>query len=185
MKQTRRFAAVTTALFLLWVWLAACNAAAYECTDPLGCLEIPPGSPLVIGTLLASAGEQAADGEAALFAIQQAMDETGELLGHPLELDQWDTDCSAKDARSGATNLAINPNVVAVFGPTCAGQYEVAAPILSDAGLALLDPTAGPAAAELTRSLLTAVEQVAVADKDGTLHIPRQALIQILEKDMH
>lgn len=183
MTKTRRFVAVTAPLLLFSLWLTACSAANYQCSDPLGCLEIPPGSPLVIGTILASSGPQAADGDASLLGVQQAVDETGELLGHPLELDQWSTDCSEKDARTSATSLALNPNVVAVIGPTCAGQVEVAAPILSDAGLALLNPAPGSAsAADLTLSLLAAIEQVAVSDEDGTLHIPRQALLDALQE---
>jgi len=179
-KRTRH-PAVAAAL-LLSLWLAACSAASSPCTDPLGCLEIPAGSPLVLGALLASAGEQAEEGEASLLGIQQALDEAGELLGHPLELAQWDTDCSEKDARRGATSLALNPEVIAVIGPTCPGQYEVAAPIFSDAGLALLQPAPGlTAAADLTRSLLAAITRVAFQDAEGALHVPRQALLEALQ----
>ncbi len=182
MTKTGRSVAAAALFLLFSLGLTACSAASYQCTDPLGCLEIPPGSPLVIGTLLASAGEQAADGEAALAAVQQALDETGELLGHPLEIDEWDTDCSVEDARRAATSLALSPDVAAVIGPTCARQYEEATSILGDAGLALLDPAPGPsAAAERTRGLLAAIEQVAVSDADGTLHIPRQSLLEALQ----
>jgi ABC-type branched-subunit amino acid transport system substrate-binding protein len=183
-KKTRRFVAMTALLLLLGSLPIACSAASYQCFDPLGCLEIPPGSPLVIGTLLASAGPQSRAGGETLLGIKKAVDETGDLLGHPIELDEWDTDCSEKDARTGAVNLVLNSSLVAVIGPTCTGQDSIAAPILNDAGVALLTPALGSTSGiALTRRVLSAIEQIAVQDTDGTLHLPRQALLDALEQN--
>jgi ABC-type branched-subunit amino acid transport system substrate-binding protein len=182
-KKTRRLVAMTVLLLLLGSLPVACSSAPYQCLDPLGCLEIPPGSPLVIGTLLASAGPQSRAGGETLLGIRKAVDETGDLLGHPIELDEWDTDCSEKDARTGAINLGMNSALVAVIGPTCAGQESIAAQILNDVGIPLLTPAPGSTSGTtLTRRMLSTIEQVAVQDADGTLHIPRQALLDALEQ---
>ena len=174
---------MTALLLLLGSLPIACSAAPYQCLDPLGCLEIPPGSPLVIGTLLASAGSQSLAGGETLLGIKKAIDDTGNFLGHPIELDEWDTDCSEKDARTGALNLAMNSSLVAVIGPTCTGQDSIAAPILNDVGVALLTPVPGSTSGTaLTHRVLSAIEQVAYQDADGTLHLPRQALLDALEQ---
>jgi branched-chain amino acid transport system substrate-binding protein len=182
-KKTRRFVAITALLLLLGSLPIACSAAPYQCLDPLGCLEFHPGSPLVIGTLLASAGPQSQAGGETLLEIKNAVDERGDLLGHPIELDQWNTDCSETDARTGAINLGMNSALVAVIGPTCAGQESIAASILNDAGIPLLIPASGSTSGTtLTRRVVSAIEQVAFQDADGTLHIPRQALLNALEQ---
>jgi ABC-type branched-subunit amino acid transport system substrate-binding protein len=166
--------------------LAACGPTAYTCTDPLGCVEIPSGDPIVIGTLLATTGPSGPTGTASQEAVEKAIADRGPLFSHPLDLDRSGTDCTADSARTAATGLALNPDLVAVIGPTCPEEIAIITPILSDAGIALLSPAPDAASIQtLIDRLFSAIEQVAVQDSDGTLHIPRQALNQILEKDIH
>lgn len=42
--------------------LASCAAVPDQCTDPLGCLEIPPDSPVVIGSILSTSGQNGSIG---------------------------------------------------------------------------------------------------------------------------
>ena len=161
--------------------LASCGAAPYECTDPLGCLEISSGSPLVIGTLLATYGEQNPVGIKSLASVEKAVADQDELLGHPIQLIRIGTDCTSDSARSAATEFATNPDLSAVIGPTCAGEADVAGPILLDAGIPLLGPVPDPVVAfELTNQVFAALQQVAVQAQDKILYIPRQALLDAL-----
>ncbi len=168
-------------LLLLPICLAAaCSRTETQCTDPLGCLEIPPKGKIVIGTILATTGDQGLIGTASLAAIQGwAGNHT--LLGHPVRVDRQGTDCTVASARVAATELAIDPGMTAVIGPTCEEEKQVAQPILLDAGIPLLSPVPNAAiATQLTQQVLEAIQQVAVQEPDGTLSIPRQALIEAL-----
>jgi ABC-type branched-subunit amino acid transport system substrate-binding protein len=169
-----------TAVFLtISLLLASCSEASYKCTDPLGCLEISPGSPVIIGTILATNGQKGSIGTASLQSIQKAT-ANRKLLGHPIALDSYVTDCSAESARTAATNLAIDPGVLAIIGPTCADETLVALPILSDAGIFPLSPVPDAAAAgQLTNQIITTVERVAI-QRGGVLYIPRQVLYDAL-----
>lgn len=153
--------------------------AAADCPDPLGCLELAPSAPLVIGLVLTTSGEQAVPGLALLQSLEAALDAQGELLGHPLVFARQDTDCSTGTAREAATRLALEDDLVAVLGPSCPTDREVLAPILDQAGLCLVEPGASGSTG-LTR-LFLAIEEVATARTDGSLSIPRQALAGVLQ----
>jgi branched-chain amino acid transport system substrate-binding protein len=169
-------------LTLLLLLLPACGPAPYTCADPLGCLEIPPDQPLLIGVTLTVTGEQADRGLTALQGIQEAVAEQAELLGHPLELARQDSDCSPDDARRAATSLALEAGLVAVIGPSCPADLETIAPLLTEAGLPLLTPASPcPRPYLLARRLFEAILQVAYQAGDGTLFLPRQALTQALQ----
>jgi ABC-type branched-subunit amino acid transport system substrate-binding protein len=98
--------------------LTTCSLSPYKCTDPLGCLEIPSGSPIVIGTILATNGRMGSIGNATLQAIQDTI-ENRTLLGHPITLENQATECTPESAQTAATSLALDTNVLAVIGPTC------------------------------------------------------------------
>ncbi len=175
----RRSAAA--ALLTVSLLLVSCAAAPYECTDPLGCLEISPGSPVVIGAILATTGEQGPAGTASLQSVEKAVADKDELLGHPIQLVRYGTDCTADSARVAAAEFATYANLSAVIGPTCTDEALVAGPILLDAGIPLLGPAPDSAAAyALTNQVFAAIEQAAIQMPDGTLYIPRLALRQAL-----
>jgi len=171
----------TAALLTISLLLVSCSAAPYKCTDPLGCLEISPGSPVVIGTILATIGEQGPAGTESLESVENAVADKDELLGHPIQLLHYDTDCTAASARVAATEFATHPDLSAVIGPTCTGEAVVASPILLNTGIPLLSPVSNSVAAyALTNRVFAAIEQVAVQVPDTTLYIPRQALLAAL-----
>ena len=161
--------------------LASCSRPASGCTDPLGCVEIPAGNPVILGALLATQGQQAAPGSTSLQSVEQAISNHGDLLGHPLKLVHLATDCSAESAREAATRLSLEPDLLAVIGPSCAEESGVALPILAVAGIPALSPGLDPAAAfTLTNQVIQAIQQVAVWGNDNALTIPRQALQDVL-----
>jgi ABC-type branched-subunit amino acid transport system substrate-binding protein len=177
----KRLFPATAALLTISLLLVACGAAPYKCTDPLGCLEISPGSPIYIGTILATMGEQGPGGTESLMSVEKAVADRDELLGHPILVLRYGTDCTADSAQAAATEFATNPDLSAVIGPTCSDEAVVAGPILLDAGIPQLSPVPDPVAAyNLTNQVFAAIEQVAVQTPDKELHIPRLALFDAL-----
>ena len=175
----KRLFAATAALLTISLLLVSCGGAPYECTDPLGCVEISPGSPVVVGALLTVYGSQGGTGLQALDEIETAIEETGQILGHDIELTWQGTDCTEENARLSAALLARTSNLLAVIGPTCAADARIALPILEDAGLPVIFPS--PSATDAFRRLVSAIEQAAIRQTDGTLVIPGTALQQAIQ----
>jgi len=177
----KRHIAINAALLTISLLLVSCAAASYECTDPLGCLEIRTDSPVVVGTILATIGEQRPAGIESLQSVEKAVADKVELLGHPIKLLRYETDCTADSARVAATEFSTYQDLSAVIGPTCTDEAIVAGPILFNAGIPLLSPVPNSAAAyEMTNQIFAAIEQVAVQTPDKILYIPRQALLEEL-----
>lgn len=161
--------------------MVSCAAPPYECTDPLGCLEIPPGSPVAIGTILATNGEMGPVGTESLQRVQKVLTEKDILLDHPIRLYRYGTDCTTDSARDAATEFATYPDLAAVIGPTCTDEAMIVIPIFLDAGIPLVGPVPDAESAfEMTERVLAAIGQVAIRMPDETLIIPRQALIDEL-----
>jgi ABC-type branched-subunit amino acid transport system substrate-binding protein len=166
-------------LFASVFLLAACKPATYTCTDPLGCLEIPPDSPLVIGVLTTLSGQYAPTGTEVLASIQFAVDETGPILNHKVDLVWQSTDCTEESARLAAALLVQTPDLLAVIGPSCLADAAFSIPVFEDAGIAVLTPTRSGDTA--FRQLAEAIQEVTVSQNNGTLNLPRTALQKTLE----
>ena len=167
--------------FILSMLLVSCAQPAYQCLDPLGCLKIWPNGTVVIGTILATSGEQRPEAIGSLQGIEIALDDRAKLFGHPIKLIRSDTDCSAESAREAATEIATYGGISAVLGPTCESEVEQATSILLNAGIPLLGPVRNSTdARKMTDQLLSAIQEVAVQMPDRTIYIPRQALLRKL-----
>lgn len=162
-------------LFLL-VALCACRPA--ECTDPLGCVDIPPGAPLRIGLLLPFSGPDAAFGEQQRQLLEQFF-QARQLIGHPFELIVLDNDCTGAGDVRAATELAQQDDLAMVLGSPCADSEGVR--ILSDAGLSLVPLTAADPLSDARRTL-EILHSVTIRDLTGRLSIPRAALRAALEQ---
>jgi hypothetical protein len=177
---TRLLIAIST-LLTINLLLISCNGATYVCTDPLGCLKISPGSPIVIGAILATSGEQRSVGTASLLYLEKAVADINILFGHPIQLLRYGTECSAGSAQVAATEFATYTDLTAVIGPTCIDEMKIAGQILLSAGIPMLGPVPDSAAAyAITNRLLAAIEKVGVQMPDRTVYIPRQALLKVL-----
>jgi ABC-type branched-subunit amino acid transport system substrate-binding protein len=166
-------------LLVLLLFLPACGPALYTCDDPLGCLELPPDSPIVIGILATLAGVQAPAGTKMLTSIQATVKLYGPILGHKVELTWQGTDCTEQSARLAAALLLQTSDLLAVIGPSCPADAAYSIPAFEDAGIAVLNPSSDGASA--FRKLASTIEAVAVSRKDGTLNLPRTALQETLE----
>ncbi len=173
--------AVFATFLCMALTVVSCSGGSYECTDPLGCLEIPAGNPVVIGAILATSGDQRPLGAASLDSVKKAVAEDAGIFGHPLELITYGTDCTAGSAQMGATEFATNMDLAAVIGPTCSAEEDAAMSVLLDAGIPLSGPVLNSTAATaITNQVLAAIQQVAVQMPDKTIYIPRQALLHSL-----
>lgn len=120
--------------------------------DPFGTITIAPGEPIQLGALLAMTGNAADAGTDALRGVQLAVDyldgtfdgTAGTLLGHPIALVSRDEGCTAAGGKEGAQDLADDPQLVGVIGPTCSvAALGGAAGFLSDRGVLMVSPSAG------------------------------------------
>jgi branched-chain amino acid transport system substrate-binding protein len=121
--------------------LAGCQQAtpSFECTDAIGCVEIPPGEPIKIGVLQVLSGEQEPFGLSNLRSIELALDDRGrELLGHPIEPKIEDSLCSKEGGATAASKIAAAPQVVGILGPSCSGAATSAMKVVSEAGLVMI-----------------------------------------------
>jgi branched-chain amino acid transport system substrate-binding protein len=123
--------------------ISACGApaASYACTDRLGCIEIPSGEAIRMGTLLTMTTPDSPYGIDALRGVEIAVSDNGTVLGHPVELVKEDDLCSEEGGRAGATRLAEDPKIVGVIGTTCSSATVVASRILSGVGSVLISPS--------------------------------------------
>jgi branched-chain amino acid transport system substrate-binding protein len=129
-------------MFLAVVFLlGACGSTTvpYECTDAIGCVEIAPGDPIRIGVLQALSGSMGPQGRELLETSELALSDLGgELLGHPMGLSIADSRCSAEGGTTAALQVAADPQIVGIIGPSCSGAAATAMQVVSEAGLVLI-----------------------------------------------
>ena len=118
------------------------DAAAMECTDAIGCIELADGDPINVGAMLTISGATAFLGEDSRGGIELAIDDRGgEMLGHPIDLTVEDSLCSAEGGQTAAQKIASDPTIVGVVGTNCSSAAAAALPIISSAGLVLISPS--------------------------------------------
>jgi branched-chain amino acid transport system substrate-binding protein len=128
-------------LMLAVVLLSGCGPAAtpFECTDAIGCVEIAPGDPIKLGALQALSGDMSLQGRDLAQVTQLALDDRGgEFLGHPLELQLEDSQCSGEGGTTASLKVAADSQIVAIIGPSCSGAAASAMKIVSEAGLVMI-----------------------------------------------
>jgi branched-chain amino acid transport system substrate-binding protein len=111
------------------------------CEDELGCVTVAPGEPIVLASALVIAGPNETLGVDSQTGVEVAIQQQGELVGHPVELQPEDDGCSAEGGQTAATKIASDPSVVAVIGHSCSSSCTPAAPIYNDAGLTMISPS--------------------------------------------
>ncbi|MGH2541793.1 MAG: branched-chain amino acid ABC transporter substrate-binding protein, partial [Ardenticatenaceae bacterium] len=114
---------------------------AFECTDEIGCLEVPEGDPVTLGYILVISGPNETLGVDSRNGIEVAIEERGEIKGHPIELVGEDGLCSPEGGQTAATRITASPDIAAVIGTSCSSEARVAIPLITDAGLVMLSPS--------------------------------------------
>lgn len=138
---SKRLFALLATLIVASVLLAACGGAAYECTDPLGCVDVAPGDPVRIASALVISGPNTDLGTDSQYGAEIAIDFKGELLGHPIELQAEDDGCSAEGGQTAGQKIVSDPSIVAVIGTSCSGAGVPMSKVISDAGYVMISPS--------------------------------------------
>lgn len=142
---SKRILRIFSLLIIVSLLLAACaqeqKAAAYECTDPLGCVTVKPDEPITLAYALVISGSDETLGIDSRNGIEIAISDKGQILGHNVTLIGEDDGCSAEGGQAAGTKLAANPAVVAVIGTSCSSAARVAVPLLSKAGFVIISPS--------------------------------------------
>jgi branched-chain amino acid transport system substrate-binding protein len=108
------------------------------CLDALGCFEIGPGQPFQIAALQLLSGSSAFLGEDQRRAIELAVDEWGEIEGHPVEVRPFDDGCSDRQGRRSALQIVGSSAIVGVIGTSCTNAAIAAMPLLSESGFSMI-----------------------------------------------
>ncbi|MBU1138678.1 MAG: branched-chain amino acid ABC transporter substrate-binding protein [Proteobacteria bacterium] len=128
-------------VLFLAIFLSACSESEppFECSDILGCINVPPGEPVKIGVLQAVTGEVAPLGQAQIRGLELALDKRNrKILAHPVALQVEDTGCRAEGGANAALKIIADPQTAAIFGTTCSGAAATASKAMSDAGLTMI-----------------------------------------------
>jgi branched-chain amino acid transport system substrate-binding protein len=123
------------------VVLAGCGPAAtpFECTDAIGCVDIAAGDPIKIGAIQALSGDMGPLGTDLVQCTELAVNDRGrELLGHPIELQIEDSQCSEAGGTTAALKVVADPQIVGIVGPTCSGAAASGMKVVSEAGLVMI-----------------------------------------------
>lgn len=117
-------------------------AAQAACDDPLGCVEVAPDDPIVIGAMLVVSGAINYLGEDTLGGVELALlarDYT--LLDREIELALEDSLCTAEGGQVAAQRLAADPTVAGAIGTNCSSAAQGAIPIISESGMVMIAPS--------------------------------------------
>ena len=124
--------------------LSACGGETLECTDPLGCIEIAEGDPILIASSLVISGPNTQLGLDSQWGVEIAIDyanEDGGVLGHTVTLQPEDDGCNAEGGQTSAQKVVSNPDIVAMVGTSCSGAGVPASEIISEAGYVMVSPS--------------------------------------------
>lgn len=118
----------------------AAAAASFPEAGPLGAVVVEPREAIQLRTLQMITGPAEFIGHDQVRGVELAVEDFGDVLGHPVELGQpWDSFCGDEGSSRGAREIVAEPDVLAVIGTTCSypGAAGTASQILSQAGLIL------------------------------------------------
>ncbi len=109
-----------------------------ECTDTIGCIEVAADEPVTIASMIVISGPVGFLGTDQVGAIEIAVNDYGNIHGHPIALKQEDSLCSAEGGQTAAQKVAADPTIVGVLGTACSSAATSALPIIHNAGLSMI-----------------------------------------------
>jgi branched-chain amino acid transport system substrate-binding protein len=140
----KRLFSLLSLLVLGSMLLAACGAgaAAYECTDPLGCVTIGPDEPVHIAYWGVLSGADSSLGEDSKRGVEIAIDDKGgKLLGHDILLTTEDAGCTPEGGATAAAKLASDTSLVGLIGSSCSDETVGGIAAITNAGLTTISPS--------------------------------------------
>ncbi len=153
----KRLNVLLALLMLTSLALAACGpkAAAYECTDALGCVTIGADEPVHIAYWGVLSGPDSTLGEDSKRGVEIAIEDMGgKFHDHTILLTTEDGGCTPEGGATAAAKLAADTSLVALVGSACSDETVGGIAAITNAGLttispsntrpALTDPARGP-----------------------------------------
>lgn len=111
------------------------------CDDPDGCVRVEPGEPIRIASALVISGPNAQLGLDSQYGVEIAIEQRGELLGHPIELQPEDDGCNAEGGQTAAQKITSDPTIAGVIGTSCSGAGVPAAQVMAENGYVMISPS--------------------------------------------
>jgi branched-chain amino acid transport system substrate-binding protein len=140
----KRLFSLISLLVLASMVLAACGpgAAAYECTDPLGCVTIGPDEPVHLAYWGVLSGADSSLGEDSKRGVEIAIDDKGgKLLNHDILLTTEDAGCTPEGGATAAAKLASDTSLVGLIGSSCSDETVGGIAAITNAGLTTISPS--------------------------------------------
>ena len=132
-----RLAALLGVCAIIALLLGGCRERPFE-AGALGAVEVGPGEPVELAVMLSFSGAPAF-GEPIAKAIELAIEDYGDVHGHPVRIaDSLDSACSPDGGRRAARRAITAPQTVGVIGTTCSSAAIEASPLISDAGMVMI-----------------------------------------------
>lgn len=144
-------------LMCLAIAVTACGEP--DRSDDFGTVVVLPDQPLVIGVSVALGGDSSGDAQRIERGVRLAVEQAGEIKGHPIEVVVKDDGCSAEQSIAVAKAFIAMPNVAGVIGPMCSSGCVPASVIYDDARMMMLTPSC--TASALTGQVLDTVVRLA------------------------
>jgi branched-chain amino acid transport system substrate-binding protein len=140
----KRLFSLLSLLVLASLVLAACGpgAAAYECTDALGCVTIGPDEPVHIAYWGVLSGADASLGEDSKRGVEIAIDDMGgKFHDHDILLTTEDGLCTPEGGATAASKLAADTSLVGLIGSSCSDETVGGIAAITNAGLTTISPS--------------------------------------------
>jgi branched-chain amino acid transport system substrate-binding protein len=141
---SKRLTVLFSVLVLASLLLAACGGggAAYECTDPLGCVKIGPSDPIHIAYWGVLSGPDSSLGEDSKRGVEIAIDDKGgKVLNHTVLLTTEDAGCTPEGGATAAAKLATDTSLVGLIGSSCSDETVGGIAAITAAGLTTISPS--------------------------------------------
>ncbi|MCP4543659.1 MAG: amino acid ABC transporter substrate-binding protein, partial [Chloroflexi bacterium] len=104
----------------------------FECSDAIDCVTIAPGEPVKLAALQPLSGRLTSFGAVQIRGIELALaHREDQLLGHPIELQVEDSQCSPEGGANAAWKVVTDPQTVAIIGTSCSASAATASEIMS------------------------------------------------------
>lgn len=140
----KRLFSLISLLVLASMVLAACGggAAAYECTDALGCVTIGPDEPVHVAYWGVLSGADSTLGEDSKRGVEIAIDDMGgKFHDHDVLLTTEDALCTPEGGATAASKLAADTSIVALIGSSCSDETVGGIAAITNAGLTTISPS--------------------------------------------
>ena len=125
---------------LLAAVTAACDTGGFE-AGPLGAVQVDPGEDIHVRSMTSLTGASSL-GTPERRGFEMAVEDYGEIHGRAVFPGAaLDSQCSSDGGLLAAETLAGDPRVAGVIGTSCSVAGSAAAPVIGEAGLAMVSPS--------------------------------------------